>query len=78
MDISISASHSDDSGTLTSYHHSNQQAADAGAEAGAEGAEGAEKKEKKEKKVAAKREIVALPGEHLHIKIDKGVKVSFS
>ena len=37
-----------------------------------------EKKEKKEKKVAAKREIVALPGEHLHIKIDKGVKVSFS
>lgn len=39
-----------------------------------------EKKEKvkKEKKAVAKREIVALPGEHLHIKIDKGVKVSFS
>lgn len=38
-----------------------------------------EKKEKvkKEKKVVAKREIVALPGEHIHIKFDKGVKVTF-
>ena len=60
MDISISASHSDDSGTLTSYHHSNQQAADAGAEAGAEGAEGAEKKEKKEKKVGFAHVLVCL------------------
>jgi hypothetical protein len=36
-----------------------------------------EKKEKKAKVVKAKREIIALPGEHIHIKVDKGVKVTF-
>lgn len=36
-----------------------------------------EKKEKKAKVPKVKREIVALPGEHIHIKVDKGVKVTF-
>jgi hypothetical protein len=34
-------------------------------------------KVKKEKVAKVKREIVALPGEHIHIKVDKGVKVTF-